>query len=144
MKDNRHDPIRTMAATLWGEARGESREGKIAVAWVIMNRAANPGWWGTDIISVCTSPWQFSCWFDGQADRVAHVDERDVKFVQCLGVASGVLHDVWIDPTYGADHYYAPLAMVPVSRVPKWAIGKKATAKIGGHIFYRLGLDGTG
>ncbi|MGG6879769.1 UNVERIFIED_CONTAM: cell wall hydrolase, partial [Pseudomonas aeruginosa] len=29
----------TLTKTIWGEARGEGREGMIAVAWVILNRA---------------------------------------------------------------------------------------------------------
>jgi len=51
-----------LAKTLWGEARGEGREGLIAVAWVIKNRADNPGWWGKSIELVCLKPYQFSCW----------------------------------------------------------------------------------
>lgn len=38
-----------LARTLWGEARGESLAGQIAVAWTIRNRV-NEGkaasWWG--------------------------------------------------------------------------------------------------
>ena len=60
--DNATDPLRAMAATVWGEARGEPFEGKVAVAWVIINRSRKPGWWGEDIRSVCSARWQFSCW----------------------------------------------------------------------------------
>jgi len=54
-----------LARTLWGEARGESLAGQIAVAWTIRNRV-NDGnaksWWGEGYTGVCQKPYQFSCW----------------------------------------------------------------------------------
>ena len=54
-----------LARTLWGEARGESLAGQIAVAWTIRNRV-NDGkaksWWGEGYAGVCQKPYQFSCW----------------------------------------------------------------------------------
>ncbi len=54
-----------LARTLWGEARGESLAGQIAVAWTICNRV-NDGkaksWWGEGYAGVCQKPCQFSCW----------------------------------------------------------------------------------
>jgi N-acetylmuramoyl-L-alanine amidase len=62
------DSADTMGRTIWGEARGESRSGKIAIGWVIRNRAeidllndGAPDWWGEGIIGVCKRPGQFSC-----------------------------------------------------------------------------------
>lgn len=53
-----------LARTLWGEARGESLAGQIAVAWTIRNRV-NDGnaksWWGEGYVGVCQKPYQFSC-----------------------------------------------------------------------------------
>lgn len=50
---------------LWGEARGKSLAGQIAVAWTIRNRV-NDGkaksWWGEGYAGVCQKPYQFSCW----------------------------------------------------------------------------------
>ena len=135
--DNSTDPLRAMAATIWGEARGEPFEGKVAVAWVIINRSRMPGWWGEDIRSVCTARWQFSCWFDAQAERVRFVDERNEKFAACLDVAKRVMAGEIADPTGGADHYYADYIAAP-----KWARGRTPTAKIGRHLFFRLGLGG--
>jgi spore germination cell wall hydrolase CwlJ-like protein len=51
-----------LARTLWAEARSQGGEGMHAVANVILNRAAQPDWWGKDIRSVCLAPYQFSCW----------------------------------------------------------------------------------
>lgn len=54
-----------LARTLWGEVRGESLEGQIAVAWSIRNRV-NAGkaksWWGEGYTGVCQKPYQFGCW----------------------------------------------------------------------------------
>lgn len=137
--DNGKEPLRAMAATLWGEARGEPYEGKLAVAWVIINRTKQPGWWGSDVVSVCTARWQFSCWWDVQKEKVRWVDERNDKFRECLAVAKEVLANRTEDPTGGADHYYAPAGM-PGGAQPKWAVGHTPTTRIGGHVFYRLGL----
>lgn len=135
--DNSTSPERAMAATIWGEARGESLNGKIAVGWVIRNRASNPAWWGKDIIGVCLAPRQFTCWHDQQAEKVRWVDERNEKFVVCLDVARRVIAGDVPDPTAGADHYYADYIATP-----RWAKNKSPTTKIGRHIFYRLGPVG--
>ncbi len=137
--DNARDPARAVAATIWGEARGEPRLGKIAVACVIRNRVLNPGWWGRDWISVCTAKAQFSCWWDQQAQRVRTVDDSDERFAECLLIARKMMADNYEDPTGEADHYYAD-TIAP----PKWAVGKTPTAVIGHHRFYKLGLDGRG
>ena len=54
-----------LARTLWGEARGESLAGQIAVAWTIRNRVndgKDKSWWGEGYAGVCQKPYQFSCW----------------------------------------------------------------------------------
>ncbi|HSO43463.1 MAG TPA: cell wall hydrolase, partial [Rhodospirillales bacterium] len=71
---------RALAATIWGEARGESEEGKLAVASVIANRATRPGWWGRDIRSVCLATAQFSCWWDAQGPRVRNIGPAPVSW----------------------------------------------------------------
>jgi len=50
-----------MALTIYGEARGESREGKIAVGSVILERVDHRQWDGNTIHEVCLMPYQFSC-----------------------------------------------------------------------------------
>ena len=50
--------------TIYHEARGESREGQIGVAWVIINRANHPGSrWPNNIAGVCKQDQQFECWY---------------------------------------------------------------------------------
>ncbi|GMS99207.1 hypothetical protein PENTCL1PPCAC_21382, partial [Pristionchus entomophagus] len=50
--------------TIWLEARGEPHEGKVAVAYVIINRArANRSYFGGNTIAgVCLHPHQFAPW----------------------------------------------------------------------------------
>jgi len=53
------------AKTLWGEARGDSVEGRLAVAHVFMNRwRSTGGQWAKDdtLAKTCLRPWQFSAW----------------------------------------------------------------------------------
>ena len=59
--------VDVLARTIWGEARGEGKEGMEAVASVILNRTEiakrlDGYWWGNTIIQVCQKPYQFSCW----------------------------------------------------------------------------------
>lgn len=124
----------TMARTIWGEARGETFEGKIAVAWVIKNRADNPGWWGHEIAGVCRAPWQFSCWLENDPNRVKllAVGASDSALKECLAVTAGVLTGIYADPTGGSNHYHT------VGISPKWSVGQKPNAKIGAHLFFKL------
>lgn len=128
------EDLDVMARTLWGEARGESLEGKIGVAWVIKNRADKPSWWGKDITGVCKAPWQFSCWLPNDPNRakLLAVKTTDEMFRECLFIVAGVLSGNIPDPTKGANHYHAK------SIKPNWANGVEPTARLHNHVFYRL------
>jgi|TARA_B100001964_G_scaffold238569_2_gene304301 spore germination cell wall hydrolase CwlJ-like protein len=54
-------------------------------------------------------------------------------------LVDGLLDDVLLDLTGGADHYHAPAAMVPSGSEPSWAAGKQPVTVIGEHRLYRLG-----
>ena len=58
-----------LATAVYFEARGESLEGQLAVAHVVMNRAAS-GRYPPDWCSVVKQPWQFSFVRHGQFPRV--------------------------------------------------------------------------
>lgn len=136
---NLKDPVEVMARTLWGEARGEPTVGKEAVASVILNRVrkaeANGGkyWWGGNIIEVCRSPYQFSCWNENDPNyqKLVKVSaENDNDFVLCFFVASWACSDQLSDQTYGSTHYHT-------TRVnPRWARGLEPVVQIGNHLFY--------
>lgn len=139
-----------MALTVWAEARGESKEGQKAVAWVIRNRYENPGWWSRQrgdgiqddtIAAVCLDPYQFSCWNPSDPNRFRldspktrerpdYLAIRDL----CREVLESTSHDE--DPTEGSDHY----CTTAIARYTRWARGRKPVVVIGNHQFYRIGL----
>lgn len=140
-----------VACTVFGEARREPLIGQHAVAWVIRNRLQSPARFGATWKAVCLRPAQFSCWYPwGGAGNFAAVmtaarqllDGPAPRPGSALARALQVADDVMVgrgpDPTSGADHYYAPAAMVPPGRVPVWARGLRPTAVVGAHRFYRL------
>jgi len=123
-----------MFRTIYGEARGESLEGMIAVGWVIRNRATIGGWWGNTIKDVCYKPYQFSCWNenDPNFNILQSLALSNKGALMCLGVAAAVLNEIEPDPTKGATHYHTKQVK------PKWASQiDKITATIGNHIFYK-------
>lgn len=126
-----------LARTLWGEARGEGRRGLEAVANVIMNRARNPRWWGRDVVSVCKKPWQFSAWNPDDKNRrpMLAVTRADAQFAVALEVARQAIAGTLEDRTKNSDHYHEQ------SIRPVWSRGKRATAHIGRHKFFRLELS---
>ena len=87
-----------MAVTIWGEARGSGEQAMRLVAWVIRNRATDPGRrWPRTIPDVCTQPRQFSVWNPGDpnrpklADPLAGPPVEDRAFLQALAIADEVL-----------------------------------------------------
>jgi N-acetylmuramoyl-L-alanine amidase len=131
---SRETAIDTLARTLWGEARGEPRLGKEAVAAVILNRLKRnaPVRFGATIEEVCRKPLQFSCWNPNDPNRtqLEQVDKSDATFAECCTVAELAVDGRLADPTNGADHYHT------VSVSPSWSQGKIPCCTIGGHQFF--------
>ena len=124
-----------LARVVWGEARGESAEGRAAVAWVVKNRAAARTWYGRGISGVCLKPKQFSCLNSDDPNLAAILRLRDDDPVlnQCREIAEAVLSSApSSDPTHGATHYHT------ANIAPGWAATMVRTARIGNHIFYRI------
>lgn len=144
MSDIDRRDVYCMAATIYGEARGESFDGCVAVGWVIKNRALNPRWWGDGIIDVCQKTKQFSCWnpddpnFKKCYNLLNHYHDndylRDPVFRKCFTAALNVLDNILPDPVNRSDHYHK------AGIVPSWADKSKLTGTIGNHIFYKLEL----
>ena len=120
---------------LWGEARGESSLGKLAVLWVIRNRAAKTG---KSISDVILAPLQFSSFNANDPNRAQMLDawRHDAATWTAID-ALCELAETWPalpDPTKGADHYYVANMLNP----PKWGRGSKdwnETTMIGRHVF---------
>jgi len=133
------DPVRSatftpadlgcLAMSLYWEARGEGRDGMVAVAWVVLNRLRHPAFPDT----VCevikdggeTPPCQFSFWCDGRADTPA----PGAAWELAQQVARQMLSDPEPDLTGGALYFHASWVS------PEWAL--ELTTQLGRHLYYR-------
>lgn len=121
-----------LAITIYHEARGEPRDGQIAVAHVILNRRGREGFAPT-ICGVVRQGagsgdggCQFSTWCDGRAEQqnADKLDEsRDVARAAVAGEVG--------DPTGGALWFHAK------DVAPPWAKRVTPTVSIGRHQFFR-------
>lgn len=125
-----------LARVIWGECRGADHMEARAIAHVICNRAARPGWWGRDIKSVCLKAKQFSCLneSDPNLPKILAENFSDGSWATCMEEAAGAIEGITLDPTGGATGYHA----TSMKTFPKWAIGRKPLAKIGKHLFYEV------
>ena len=102
---SRLSDIDFLARTIWGEARGETREGRIAVANVVMNRVADRRWPNT-VKAVVLQPFQFSAWNSNDPNRsqMLAVTADDPTFAESLEIAQAAVDGELEDVTNGADH----------------------------------------
>lgn len=141
--------LHVAACTLYGEARGEPREGQIAVAWIIRNRSQRRAFAGSiaglpgSITRVCRMAWQFSCWNADDPNRPAldrlleSMNAGENLSGPMLAIAKDVMMGCVADPTGGADHYHTIQKPVWAGQwPPDWAPTMVETARFGGHVFY--------
>ena len=128
--DERDYLIRTIAF----EASGETEVGKVAVAYVVLNRKKT-GRWGGNIKAVVTSPGQFEPWMTRRRD-IEGLSPNDPRYQIAAIIADAVLSGQTPDPTAGATHFLNP-TIVRERRggsLPSWASGEGRP--IGRHTFY--------
>ncbi|WP_418790545.1 cell wall hydrolase [Phosphitispora sp. TUW77] len=108
-----------LARAVYAEARGETYEGQVAVAAVILNRVKHSGFPNT-IPEVIYQPGAFTAVDDGQiylaADETAYTAVQDAV-------------NGW-DPSYGALYYWNP-----ATAQNKWVWSRTIIRQIGNHIF---------
>ena len=121
-----------LARTICGEARNQGDEGMHAVACVILNRVARPGWWGNDIKTVCLHPGQFSCWNANDPNRaiIENLSEDYPIFVDALSIARKVISGELPDITKGACNYQVIGTDAP------WSRGHTPCVTIKSHEFF--------
>jgi len=123
------------AATIFGEARGESIKAKAAVAHIVKNRVLSPvKWWGSTFRDVCLAYRQFSSWHDHNRDAMLYpLKESPDTWLDCLSIANLMIRsDILADPTHGATHYHDR----SIGRPSGWDRMIR-TATIGPFEFYR-------
>lgn len=108
-----------LSCCIYGEARGESYTGKVAVGAVILNRVASSSFPNT-ISGVIYQNGAFTCVSDGQINLGTN-DE-------CTRAAQDALNG-W-DPSGGALYYFNP-----ATATSKWIWSRKQIVTIGRHIF---------
>ena len=114
-----------LALMVQTEAGSESYEGKVAVAYVAVNRAEMSG---RSLQSVLTQFRQFK------------LDTRLAPSDETLAAARTAFYRRVPDPTHGADHFLnRSLERRFTGTVPKWYNERYATVTIGVHTFLKLG-----
>lgn len=119
-----------LTEALYFEARGESLEGQIAVAEVILNRV-DSGLYPRSVCGVVKQRGGGSCQFsyvcDGRTDKM-----RETEAANLAGrIARAMLDDAPRLLTEGATHFHSRGVN------PDWSRRFDRTAKIGAHTFYR-------
>ena len=120
---------------VWAEARGEPAVGKLAVVWVIKNRAIKAE---TNLKHEILRPWQFSSLNQNDPNRGKMLDAhlKDVAgWAACDAVCELFEQKATVDPSLGSTHYYV------LGRVtPSWGRGHpgwQERIQIGAHLFGR-------
>ena len=116
-----------LATAVYFEARGETVEGQLAVARVVMNRAAS-GQYPSSWCATVKQPWQFSFVRNGQFPSV---DANCEAWRRAQGIArlamSNAIPSVSDDVLWYHANYVAP----------SWGRRLTKVSQIGAHIFYR-------
>ncbi len=132
--------LQALSLTLWGEARGEPIEGKIAVAMVIRNRVLSHYGAAQTYVDVCLAKAQFSAW----TEEVSQMEQAEVELSGghadpvlslCEEIARATIAGLLADNSGGANHYITTALLL--SNAPSWARGVTGRA-IGSQTFMRL------
>lgn len=135
-------PVQLLALAVYGEARGEPLEGRIAVASVILLRQKT-GKWG-NVKGVILSPWQFSCFnpSDIQYNRLRQIayNLKKEQYNKPLALEEAFILARSMMDGYTKKHKTIEQNFVlhfKTSAVnPKWASKMRKVTVIGNHEFY--------
>ncbi|MBE7090078.1 MAG: spore cortex-lytic enzyme [Clostridiales bacterium] len=108
-----------LARLIYGEARGESYVGQVAVGAVVMNRIKSASFPNT-MSGVIYQKYAFTAVADGQINLTPNETAKKAARDAMNG---------W-DPSYGAIYYYNPAVATSA-----WIFTRKTTVTIGNHVF---------
>ena len=108
-----------LARCIYGEARGESYTGQVAVGAVVLNRVKHPDFPNT-ISGVIYQKHAFTAVSDGQINLTPNQT--------AINAAKDAMNG-W-DPTYGCLYYYNP-----VTATSAWIFSRETVVTIGKHVF---------
>ena len=126
------DDLYFLALTVSMEAGGESYEGKLGVAYAIVNR-------GQPIIDTVLRSYQFSAWNTDSPTRM-QINETPLWAMRdCYKAACAAYFRLTKDPTAGATHYLNEeiTRKMRGGALPRWYDEAKVTARIGRHTFLK-------
>lgn len=132
----RLDDKQLMSLTIYGEARGESRDGQIAVGSVILERVEHRAWDGDTIKEVCLMPYQFSCYLPSDPNYIALkisaknfeaqlLHSRSLRL--CYDIASGLIAGTIPRTQEIAEHHICQYVETSLRR----KVDRQATSLIG-------------
>ncbi len=111
--------VNLLAKLIYGEARGESYVGQVAVGAVVMNRIKSAAFPNT-MAGVIYQSYAFTAVNDGQINLTPDATAKKAAQDAMNG---------W-DPTYGAIYYYNP-----ATATSAWIFSRSTTVTIGNHVF---------
>lgn len=152
------EQMHCLAKNIYFEARGETTQGKVGVANVVMNRVEHwhypnticgvvyqaklSQWWldhngrEVPVRNMC----QFSWYCDGKSDELVLTDSNGVvikahleAWEESIEIAKMAITGQLFDITNGATHYYNPELANPL-----WAVHYEETATIDSHCFHKM------
>ena len=120
--------------TIWQEARGESYDGKVAVAEVIRNRMKEKYSSDGTVAGTVAKPYQFSGWLPKDPSLIPSLklDDENPIVQEC--------RQAWLEANTNGTNYakgallYLNRAAVPI--LPNWVKNSDKVAEIGHHTFY--------
>lgn len=128
-----------LATMIYGESRGESMRGQVAVAFTALNRAGK-----NKLCNTVLKPKQYSIFNGNTALRAAALSSHlqpiqkntidKHSWALAVQVAKMVARREIIDPTKGATHY---VAYKSLKRIPQWTREFVTVAKIDNHTFFK-------
>jgi spore germination cell wall hydrolase CwlJ-like protein len=128
------DAIDWSAMTVKQEAEGEPYAGKLAVAFVIVNRMEKKRRCASDIV---LAPWQFSCWNTESPTKMRlEVDLSLSIWRDSYAAASAAFHRTVEDPTRGSTSYLNPRLCTEAQRQRAGYEKSSIRASIGQHEFF--------
>lgn len=113
------DDLYWLARAVYGEARGESYQGQVAVAAVILNRVESSDFPNT-VKGVIFEPLAFTC----VADRQIYLEPDATAIRAAREAMAGA------DPSGGALYYWNP-----AKATSKWVWSRSIIKRIGNHVF---------
>jgi len=119
--------IECLALTIYFEARGEPQEGKIAVAFVVLNRVKSKKFPS----SICDVVFD-RCQFSWTCDKISNIPKNKHAWNKSKQLATDILAHKYKDNTKGAQFFHKKTI------TPKWAKSLTLTTVIDNHKFYKL------